>query len=335
MDEPNLPGNLREVYRAYVDVYGLDGLRTDYPGLAALAHASRAVPAIEAFGAMQAKIRAKRDEADFYFLNAVKLDLHGVQVAPENRFRGDGGDSDVRLCSVISDYFQKDFVSANYLCHLSTTHRYMYVSVPKSGCTKIKKLLHEAELGLVVEPAGQVHWSEFSPLLEPIDDIDTFISATTQPDWFRFGFVRNPFTRLFSCYQDKIVRSEMERRRLLPILGLPADAPAPSFKAFIRLVADQDDARRDIHWASQCYLLRPDIVDYTFVGRFEAFADDLGHVCERLAITPLEPLEKREHRGTSSENIAQAYGAAERDMVAEIYRNDFETFGYDPQRLPD
>ena len=247
--------------------------------------------------------------------------------------RGDDGPNDLQLRSIVADRFGKGFVIANYLAHISNNRRYLYVSVPKVGCTKIKRILQEAEYGHLLPNIHQVHEPIFSPLLEPIDDIKLLNAVLAEPDWTRFTFARNPFTRVLSCYMDKIVRSPWERQRLLPTLGLDPDA-LPSFAEFLECVSGQDDLSRDIHWASQHHLARPDLVDYTFVGRFERFTEDLRKICDTLGITPLEPLDKAEHHLGATGKLAEFYGERERRLVAGIYECDFEVFGYDPSDLP-
>jgi hypothetical protein len=337
MDGSVFAPNFKHVRSALAEVLGEGKFASLYPELSGFADAStapRASTAADLFDAIISKIAARQDEFDIYLLNAIKLDLHSLRVASENRYRGDEGANDARLCAIVADCFGKDFVNANYLAHLSNNYRYLYVSVPKTGCTKIKKTLQDAESGRVLDHSHRVHAPIFSPLLEPIDDVATLQKAMTSRDWFRFGFVRNPFERILSCYLDKIVGVQSERQRLLPILGLDAADPAPTFDVFVRLIARQRDSERDIHWASQHYLLRPDLVDYTFVGRFERLPADLQHVCDRLSISPLESTGKKEHDAGRAPEMTHYYGEAERSVIAEAYRRDFETFGYDPDVLP-
>lgn len=329
--------HFQQMHDAVAGMIGQDAFDAGYPELLDLgesAGSSEGVPApLAVFEAMIAKIARKQESMDMHLLNASKRDLHNLPYIPENIYLGNGGANDKRLMDAVADSFGKDFINANYLGHLSTRFHYLYVATPKVGFTKIKKMLFEAEQGRPVVDRI-LHDPAFSPLLEPIDDIDLVAKALASPDWFRFAFVRNPFTRLVSCYVQKIQRSSDQRPRLLPVLGLPADAPTPSFAEFVRRVADQDDAVRDIHWASQHHLLRPDLVKYDFVGRMERMAEDLAHVCERLSITPLQPLDLKINRVGGIETVASHYDDALQRLVVSTFARDFEAFGYDPERLP-
>jgi hypothetical protein len=340
MDVSVFAPNFQHVRAVLEELLGEGKFAALYPELSGVGDSGTSIEdpsqtnAAALFAAITAKIAVRRDEFDIYLLNAIRLDLHSLKVAPGNQYRGDNGANDARLCSIVAGTFGKDFVNANYLAHLSNNYRYLYVSVPKTGCTKIKKTLQDAESGRALDHSHRVHAPIFSPLLEPIDDVVTLRAAMTSDAWFRFGFVRNPFSRILSCYLDKIVRSAGERQRLLPVLGLDAAAATPSFSEFVRLVSQQDDGARDIHWASQYYLLRPDLVDYTFIGRFERLSADLKHVCDTLSISPLEPMEKKEHSVGDVPRMCDYYTATEQRMVAEAYRHDFEAFEYDPNALP-
>lgn len=331
--------HFQKIYDMFLSRVGKDEFDSIYPEIVRLLdqippeQASGPLP-LAVFDAITTKIAREPERSDMHLLNASKRDLHHLPLKPESIYFGNGSSNDARLLDFVSARFGKDFVNANYLCHLSANFRYLYVATPKVGFTKIKKLLYEAEQGRPVKDEFVLHDPVFSPLLEPIDDIDILNTALASPDWFRFCFVRNPFTRLISCYIQKIVSSGEQRQRLLPVLGLAPDAPTPSFEEFVRLVSDQEDAARDIHWASQHYLLRPDLVNYDFVGRMERMAEDLRHVCGRLSITPFEPLEIKMHRVGGVETTAGYYDDALRRLVARTYARDFDVFGYDPETLP-
>lgn len=330
--------HFQKIYDMFLSRVGKDEFTSIYPEIVRLLdqvppEQTSGPGPLAVFDAITTKIARERERSDMHLFNASKRDLHHLPLKTDNIYFGNGSSNDARLLACVSARFCKDFVNANYLCHLSANFRYLYVATPKVGFTKIKKLLYEAEQGRPVDNSV-LHDPAFSPLLEPIDDIDLLDTALVSPDWFRFCFVRNPFTRLISCYIQKIVSSEPQRQRLLPVLGLAADAPTPSFEEFARLVSEQEDAARDIHWASQHYLLRPDLVNYDFVGRMERMAEDLHHVCRRLFITPFEPLDVKMHRVGGVETTAGYYDDALRRLVAQTYARDFEVFDYDSETLP-
>ena len=187
--------------------------------------------------------------------------------------------------------------------------------------------LAEVEGKLVYETPSDVHSRVCSPLLAPSDDIDCFVDAMRDPDYLRFCFVRNPFTRVLSCYLDKMVRVEFERRRLAPKLGFDPEK-VPSFIDFLRAVVEQKDEECDIHWTSQTYLLRPNRVRYSFIGRFELFGEQLTMVCKKLSILQYNDPAASWHATNAYKKVKEYIGREEIDLIHRIYVCDFRNFSY-------
>jgi len=214
----------------------------------------------------------------------------------------------------------------NYLLHWSTERRYIFVETPKVACSAIKRVLQtDARAG--VAPTGDVHDRDASPLPRAMDDIAAFRALCEDPATFRFCFVRNPYSRILSCYLDKFVANEWERDRLAPKLGLSPDAP-PSFRDFLRAVEGQPEHARDIHWASQVFLLRPNRFRYSFVGRFELFDAQFAKVCRHLGLSYAPSSVDKAHATSAGDMLRDYFGAEEVDLLKAIYADDFRFFGY-------
>ena len=215
---------------------------------------------------------------------------------------------------------------ANYLMHWSAERRYLFVETPKAACTTIKRVLQTDARG-GRPPEGDIHDRAASPLPRPSDAFARFRALCADGGAFRFCFVRNPFTRILSCYLDKFVANDWERRRLAPQLGLDPAAP-PGFADFLEAVRAQDPTRRDIHWASQSFLLRPERFGYAFIGRFELFEPQFAQVCRHLGIAYAPGPVDRAHATGADAAVGAHFGAAETALVQEIYAEDFRAFGY-------
>ena len=92
-------------------------------------------------------------------------------------------------------YFDYKPRRVNYLTHISRRHHAVFVEVPKAGCTVVKRVLQMAE-----DPAAanveSVHDRSTSPLGRVFRsgiDVDELFGPKS--DWFRFTFVRNPYSR--------------------------------------------------------------------------------------------------------------------------------------------
>jgi hypothetical protein len=216
---------------------------------------------------------------------------------------------------------------ANYLVNFSPSRRYLYVETPKVACTSIKKYLQEIELDESLTPDRNIHDRNISPLAAPYDSITDFLLCLYDPNTIRFSFVRNPFTRVLSCYLDKIVESEFERKRLIPELALPRHR-IPSFKEFLIAVKQQDTWSMDIHWLPQDAILSGLSEPY-FIGRLENFNADFSKVISLITgQTVLDLPRQAPHETGSKQRVLEMIGREERDLIIEIYDCDFRRFSY-------
>lgn len=216
----------------------------------------------------------------------------------------------------------------NYLINFSLRYRYIYVETPKVACTTIKRILQVAEVdGDLPRLAEDVHDRGQSPLPQIRDVPEAFQQLYEDPATFRFCFVRNPFSRALSCYLDKFVQNETERRRLSAQLGVSGDRQL-TFREFLMAVKDQADFEREPHWIPQSYLLQPDRLKYDFIGRFEFVGSQIDSLMDRLGFPQTHWEKRAPHATAASENLRSYYGAEEIELVREIYEQDFKSFGY-------
>lgn len=158
------------------------------------------------------------------------------------------------------------------------------------------------------------------------------VAAEQFSTYFKFSFVRNPWARILSEY---LYRNYLHHRSFKHFVL--EKQPKPGWGDKYRHVMPQFDMLYD----ADGHLL----VDY--VGRFENLQADFDLVCARLEIHD----SKLPHRNSSGkdsrvrkrrirnvllqngENIKTSlhdfYDAETREAVAEMYRKDIETFGYE------
>lgn len=106
-----------------------------------------------------------------------------------------------------------------------------YIAVEKVGITSIKSAI----LG---NNAKNIH-SEFARIAENrVDNAD---------DYFVFGFVRNPFSRLVSCYKEKVVKNNPIYKRYLG--GFLTDSDR--FADFVRRISIIPRNLQDKHFKGQ------------------------------------------------------------------------------------
>ena len=224
---------------------------------------------------------------------------------------------------------------------VSATHRYLYVATPKVACSKIKMALQTLE-GFELPPVPlRIHWRD-TPGLSFVQSVSNFstpeaVEILTAPGWFRFCFVRNPYSRLFSAYKQKVmdltspwVGFRESIRKSAGYATPPGAAPGMvGFGDFVRFIGEQSDGDRDGHWRSQVGTLHIDTIEYDFVGRMECFARDFTRVLQRFN-APAELIASAPQvvNATQKLPLAMAYDKPLADYVYQVFRDDFEAFEY-------
>lgn len=140
-------------------------------------------------------------------------------------------------------------------------------------------------------------------------------------DYASFTVVRHPLTRFVSAWRNKVVESnyyKFDERTLVQMQDLAS---------FTSWVGEQDLA--DLESTDQHLVLESRLVDLTqvdMVGRVERFDVDFPRICRFIGVPPpaAEP-----RRLNASEGRQPEVSDAVASRVAQLYRRDFEIFGYD------
>jgi hypothetical protein len=211
--------------------------------------------------------------------------------------------------------------------------RLVYISVPKVACTSIKIALMGD-----ISHAGD----EYSRYMRVHHDV----SAVQQPriprrarGYFKFAFVRNPFDRLVSFYEDKVLRPTQHDGRyyfdssynniLIKNIFGTAFSLDMDFTEFVRLVARVPDWLADAHFKSQhAILYRRGRQIPDFIGRFENIESDWEKHLRKYGLPPMErknPTAARDWRTYYTDKSVV-------ELVAARYRDDLRCFGYELAR---
>ena len=230
-------------------------------------------------------------------------------------------------------------LTLDYSINVSLKHEYIFVETPKVACSTIKLNLQRLETGLpnfVWEEEKDVHNRDFSPLLKPSQVLD-FESLLAKDNFYKFCFVRSPYSRLLSCYLDKIVGNKPPKQSILNILGYKdkKEFHTPvSFRQFVDAITLQSAGHMNPHWRPQYYQTFQSSIPFDFIGRFETFSSDLqkvlGVVCPKEMTTPAK---EARHQTSAAEKMSHYYDDSLVEKVAKIYEVDFEAFGYD-RKMP-
>jgi len=176
-------------------------------------------------------------------------------------------------------------------------------------------------------------------------DIDAIVkgdvSRGVQP-FFKFVFVRDPYTRLLSGYLDKFVlknTSSSEYRLFLSqVTSLRkfqtrdlTNEPRLSFRSFVDELMKQDVVRMNTHWMPQTLVCGLGYFPYDFVGSFEHLSIDASAVLAHLGHAD-EPFPTQRDIGfPPSGTSAMVNELYTRELMLKarlLYDQDFLLLGY-------
>ncbi len=200
---------------------------------------------------------------------------------------------------------------------ISERHEFIYYSIPKTGCTTVKSLMLAAENHPVPDSDEDVH-------LQAQRHYQAWRQAPQLDGYFKFAFVRNPWSRLVSCYCNKVVGQRDFFAAYYPYVGFMS----MSFADFVRFVCRVPDDLCEPHFKPQSCFFDAGQVD--FVGRFERFSDDLAQVIERIGLDQsfLKWCDTVRMKSEGGRHYTEFYDDRTRKLVAGKYQDDIEQFDY-------
>jgi hypothetical protein len=226
-------------------------------------------------------------------------------------------------------------------------HRIMFNALNKNACTSLKWMiaaiagedLSRFSSGLTTLPtnAEAVHnrWQwKVSPTL---DKLDPEIRAGIHPDngWFIFAVVRDPRTRLFSAWQNKLLTANPGYARWAkedwyPRQPADVDTMVADFTRFVDFLErePQHELRLDPHFRDQADLLVPSAVQYSQVYDISEMRQLRADLEVHLAATGWsgELYVPRSNTSPLWPN-GRLFVDGVREQVERIYAADFELFG--------
>lgn len=185
------------------------------------------------------------------------------------------------------------------ICHQK---KFLWFRVAKVGTRTIFNIFEQANIELDAEHAMLCHYP-----------------ASLYKEYFNFAFVRNPWDRLVSCWQNKVVDSNSFN------FSNPTLREMQTFSNFVDFVGTLDLDKCNHHIRLQSNLI--DLNNVDFVGRFENFEADISSVIEILGLGAIQINHQNKSRRIS--NHKQYYDANLKRKVAQIYRKDIHIFGYE------
>lgn len=210
---------------------------------------------------------------------------------------------------------------------ISHQYKCIFVEVPKTGSTSIRAILGKAwrpHLDLVeIRRLMENYWTHFggrtnrwrsSLYLLTSEEKRRRRGRKQFEEYFKFGFVRNPWDRVVSLYE----RREAEQFHA-----------NMSFEDFVRGIEfssatcpHSSPHRYQLDW----FVDANGRILADFIGRFERLAEDWKLVAERIGAPAELP---HERANPDKRPYPEYYNAETRRLIGEKFRVDIERFGYE------
>jgi hypothetical protein len=188
---------------------------------------------------------------------------------------------------------------------ISKKHSFIYIAVPKTGSTSIELALRQ------LDDKTLLHYGKNKKALEAEDDnipkhigaVDLKKEVNKYYEYFRFGFVRNPWERVVSWVREE---------------GFPLRS------GFLN--KDNFETYPNFFWKqSSDFLYDGDKCLVDFIGKVENMQEDFNTICDKIGIPQLE-LEY--HNKTKHKHYTEYYDDESIELVAKAYKKDIDLFGY-------
>ena len=203
----------------------------------------------------------------------------------------------------------------------------------KAGCTTLAQIMYYSKTGRFLDQAIHI---EKNVLTQGIMSSRKNMARVRGDNRFLFTSVRHPETRAVSAFRNLILEAKNAagKRHIAAIRDFgfdPMESDEFNFDVFLEYVdqsLQMDRYRTDRHWREQVNNTGIDLFEYDFVSRLENISQDLDVLLEKLRVPRAGRAEILDARFNRSSQKASEITPGQRRYIEDIYKNDFETFGY-------
>ena len=239
-------------------------------------------------------------------------------------------------------------------------HGVLYGEIPKVGATswlyllisltgKVKVDFQNRDRNKLIITDRQFLWNIGLIYVNGLSEAEV---GSVLTKYYKFVFVRHPFTRILSAFRDKINPGDTYYHRtygaqILRLFRRSASSTTKSlgvgvtFPEFVQYIIylHKHKQRFDEHWAPYHTLIFPCQIKYDFIGKLENLEEETEQVLLsgfHLNSSNVKfPTETAKHKtGSSAEAAAKAYKEIPEEHIEqlrEVYKLDFMLFDYDPR----
>lgn len=204
---------------------------------------------------------------------------------------------------------------------VSQSHQFVFVHMPRTGGTSIRQILtpystqgHSGRVNKLCSRLGLVPWNRrYFPIHTTLRQAETILPKPMYKEYFKFGFVRNPWERMASHYQVLLHNSNHRRHQKVRSL--------PDFEAYLAY-----EARRGKVSQADALTNKRGEIGLDFLGRFENLATDFSDLCARIGIEAELP--NLNQANPNGYDWREMYTSNGREIVAKHWGQEIEMFDY-------
>ena len=248
--------------------------------------------------------------------------------------------------------FSDNLALAQKVWVLDPIHSVAYKETPKVGSTAWMAVMGAARFGLDTNDVSsklivEKRHTPLSALIGNFSSIDDIKQALQS--YKKFVFVRHPLSRLLSAFIDKIDKMDYRKALENEIMKHSTNKTAKhdkslgkpiSFRDFVRYIihTEKPKVQFNRHWMPLTLLLQPCQMRFDFIGKLETIGSDSSYIFQNLfrdsslTLPRLNAADKKKKASrTYTKSIQEYYNeltAQELVAVIDVYKDDFEVFGY-------
>ena len=202
-----------------------------------------------------------------------------------------------------------------------------YIPVPKAASSSIRSLFMEHKTGnkLPVKRTNRYRRARRELKRTIRHSLHPSQFSEINKNYYLFSFVRNPLTRLFSCYQSIVVEAEIKKTNCsFQPYGISFGI---SFDSFIKEISGIPDNIANQHFRSaSTFLTNGETLLVDYVGKLEQFNHDWQLLSNRFNL----PFPPKTHRVSFSPIQIQDIPISKKslNLLMERYNKDIELFDY-------
>lgn len=217
----------------------------------------------------------------------------------------------------------------NVAINIDLKGRYVYVENPKVASSTVKRHLMRQQLltlpGAKTNPHPEI---QQSPFVKPYQlDNDQLGDILFGPRYYKFSFVRNPFSRVLSAFLDKIERKAPESKLFYDWVEQDKSRNG-DFKNFVLFISQQQLKAKDKHWSLQKRNIFFEYIKYEMIGRLENFNHSIQVIQQNSGIDFRDLKTHSPHKTDAGSKLRDYYDEGTSERVIDIYSEDFKSFNY-------